>query len=182
MRDLGWAIAAYELRERLRAVGSATGRQLEALRDRLPARASAGRNHREELLVRSLQVLDQLTPEEDEVARLRLTGFSEGHRTYERLVPAVEAQLVTLDDGPPALITRAGEEVVASAQDEDGHPIPGFLRVRGKRRVLMSYEAIGRQLGQSTWWVRERWSAAATKLRRAGASKPLDEDRLDSLR
>ena len=161
---LGWAALAYELRERVTSCGSVLGQQLDQVRDRVGHQAPSS-NRREDLVVRALETLSCLTTEEDEVARLRLTGHSYGHRTYERTVRADEVKLLAREGQTAMLLTAQGEEVVRSAVDADGEVLPGFLVVRGLRRNLMDFDAIALVVGRSTAWVRRTWSAAAAKLR-----------------
>lgn len=171
---MGRAERAYALREQLSRAGSAVGRQLDGLRDRLPVRTPpTGRNVREELLVQALSGLAAagLTPEEEAVAHLRLTGHSHGRLQYERTVWVADTVVVKFtEDTCPQVVTPQGEEVVGAAFDDHGERIPGRVTVRGSRRVMMSFEDIGAALGLTRWQVQSRWKSASAKFRAAQAA------------
>lgn len=166
---LARAVRSYLLRQRLTSVGSTAGAQIEALQARLPIRSSCVGNTRELLLAELLDLPQRagLTPEEDAVAYLRLTGHSHARgecKCEERGWCSVHyLRTVDIGDEDPA------EEILGTkAAQAFGAPPPGRNLVRGLRQVMMSYEDIGAVLGLSRSQVESRWKSASRKLRGAG--------------
>lgn len=156
-------VLRYHLEQILCTPRSLTGVQLDQLRTGYrPGRDGAHPDGLARLrleFAHLVRLCRDLTPEEEQVSRLRYGTPSGAIEGYERLVPACEVQRQTWGDGVVALGTVDGEEQVQARGE--------VSLVRGRRARWRDYAEIAEATGLSAWQVQRRVSSALDKVRRA---------------